>query len=85
MGVIHGPCPKCGSKDNLAIYEDGHAHCFSIGCNYHTSTDPSFQPSMTTTTTKEIETIVGEYVDIPSRGLKAAVCQKATYFKATQQ
>ncbi len=83
MGVIHGPCPKCGSKDNLAIYEDGHAHCFSIGCNYHTSTDPSFQPSMTTTTTKEIETIVGEYVDIPSRGLKAAVCQKATYFKAT--
>jgi twinkle protein len=27
------PCPKCGSRDNLARYSDGHAHCF--GCAYY--------------------------------------------------
>ena len=26
------PCPNCGSKDNLAVYSDGHAFCF--GCSY---------------------------------------------------
>ena len=29
--VQHEPCPKCGSKDNLARYDDGHGYCF--GCN----------------------------------------------------
>jgi Zn ribbon nucleic-acid-binding protein len=29
----HAPCPKCGSKDNLAVYSDGGSHCF--GCGYH--------------------------------------------------
>ncbi len=33
--VLHkGPCPKCGSKDNLVTYTDGHAHCFSPGCKH---------------------------------------------------
>ncbi len=26
------PCPNCGSKDNLAVYSDGHAFCF--GCHH---------------------------------------------------
>ena len=30
--VNHAPCPECGSKDNLAVYSDGHGHCF--GCGY---------------------------------------------------
>jgi len=83
MTVIHGPCPKCSSKDNLAIYEDGHTHCFGMGCGYRSYPDSTFQPPMTTTTTKEIETISGEYIDIPTRKLKADVCRKATYFKST--
>lgn len=31
--VTHGPCPRCGSRDNLATYADGHQWCF--GCKYH--------------------------------------------------
>ena len=31
--VRHEPCPKCGSKDNLARYSDGGVHCF--GCGFH--------------------------------------------------
>lgn len=35
MGVFvgHEPCPECGSKDNLARYDDGSAWCF--GCHYY--------------------------------------------------
>ena len=31
--VRHSPCPNCGSKDNLAIYDDGSYFCFSH-CGY---------------------------------------------------
>ena len=27
-------CPECGSKDNLAWFDDGHAYCFSVDCEY---------------------------------------------------
>ena len=29
-----GPCSKCGSKDNLVKYKDGHATCYSVGCGH---------------------------------------------------
>lgn len=29
----HEPCPACGSKDNLARYDDGHGYCF--GCRHY--------------------------------------------------
>lgn len=35
--VRHEACPRCGSQDNLAIYPDGHHHCFSQDCDYHTN------------------------------------------------
>jgi hypothetical protein len=28
----HEPCPKCGSRDNLGVWDDGHKFCF--GCRY---------------------------------------------------
>lgn len=28
----HAPCPRCGSKDNLAVYDDESCYCF--GCKY---------------------------------------------------
>jgi Zn ribbon nucleic-acid-binding protein len=31
--VKHESCPECGSRDNLARYDDGSAFCF--GCQYH--------------------------------------------------
>src|SRR5574341_858313 len=30
--IKHAPCPNCGSKDNLGIYED-HSYCF--GCHIY--------------------------------------------------
>lgn len=29
----HEPCPKCGSRDNVAVYDDGSKWCF--GCGYY--------------------------------------------------
>ena len=31
--IRHDPCPECGSKDNLAVYDDGGCHCFGCGHN----------------------------------------------------
>lgn len=31
--IKHAPCPECGSRDNCAIYSDGHEWCF--GCGYY--------------------------------------------------
>tara|TARA_R110000824_G_scaffold348099_1_gene534855 strand:+ start:286 stop:1914 length:1629 start_codon:yes stop_codon:yes gene_type:complete len=33
--VQHEACPSCGSTDNLARYSDGHATCFSGGCDHY--------------------------------------------------
>lgn len=33
----HEPCPKCGSKDNLGVWGDGHKWCF--GCQYYIKGD----------------------------------------------
>lgn len=29
----HEPCPACGSRDNLGVWDDGHKWCF--GCGYY--------------------------------------------------
>lgn len=29
--VKHSPCPRCGSRDNLATYHDGSGYCFGCG------------------------------------------------------
>ena len=30
----HAPCQACGSRDNVAVYSDGHGHCFGCGTYY---------------------------------------------------
>jgi len=34
MTTVHMPCPKCGSKDNLAVFENGSEKCFTPNCNH---------------------------------------------------
>lgn len=36
--IHHTACPDCGSRDNCAIYDDGHEWCF--GCGYYKSSQP---------------------------------------------
>ena len=32
--IKHKNCPKCGSVDNVGVYDDNE-HCFSVDCDYH--------------------------------------------------
>lgn len=43
MGIFkqHEPCPNCGSRDNLARYDDGSATCFGCG-HYERATISGF-------------------------------------------
>ena len=83
MSVIHTACPWCGSRDNLSVWDNGSQKCFTPGCNFQVFSDPSSFPTMTSTksTGQEIDPIVGEYVDIKTRSIKADTCQKAGYIK----
>ena len=51
--IRHDPCLKCGSKDNLAVYDDGHCHCFGCGLTTRandgkTPPPPEILPPVTT-------------------------------------
>lgn len=77
MSTTKEPCPKCGSSDNLRRYDDGHAHCFSIGCDYHEGTSGSVVDRKET---KRLNLIEGlQFNAIPSRKLTQESCEKWGY------
>lgn len=71
--IAKEPCPKCGSRDNLARYSDGHGYCF--GCQHY---EPPTGDGMTATieyTSKTADLIdEGVIMPIPARGLTAETC-----------
>ena len=80
MSAIHTYCPECGSKNNRVIFENGSEWCYTPDCNYRVSSNGS-TPMSSTETVKEFSPVVGEYVDIPSRGITAETCKKPGYIK----
>lgn len=70
------PCPKCGSKDNLARYGDGSGHCWSDGCGYH---EYSFvnDNERPVATNKLIHTI--DYRELHKRNITVDTCHKFHY------
>lgn len=77
--VAHEPCPECGSKNNLARYDDGSAYCF--GCQ-HSERGQSDPPK---TRSKPKEHRVSDLVNggvcryLPKRGLTEETCAKFNY------
>ena len=85
----HEPCPGCNSSDGLARYKDGSAHCFA--CKNYNERSGSEAVEQVEQTPKDWTPIVGEYVDLPKRGLTKATlshwryevgdgCQIANYY-----
>src|SRR5579872_3696541 len=74
--IGHEPCPSCGSKDNLARYDDGTAYCF--GCKHYEHGDG-------TTGVREDEPerdwvpVHVEYRPMPSRGFAKEDCEANDY------
>ncbi len=71
------PCPKCGSRDNLGRYSDGHAHCY--GCGYRERGDGSSYTPSKSKGTIMFDPIQGEYRALPKRGLTEETCRKFGY------
>lgn len=77
--VRHEECPKCGSTDNLAVYDD-HEHCFSEGCNYHKKYNSNDTSKEKTLPEKKSEDLIG----LPEKtmpGLKARGLDSSTINK----
>jgi twinkle protein len=85
--VQHEPCPSCGSRNNLARYTDGHAHCF--GCGYREKGDGTISTSDSTALAtvpsteggeqKEILPFAGEVQDLPARLINIETCRMWSY------
>lgn len=89
----HEPCPKCGSKDNLGRYDDGHGHCF--GCGYYekgenmgqaqTSEPDSFDAiaqNISTSNSKKQKGLLTEGTEfkaLQKRKISEATCKKWGY------
>lgn len=75
------PCPKCGSSDNLARYSDGHAYCFSQGCeHYEPATNKGGSGSYTPAPARAPSTLLtGSYAPLTKRKLSMETCQKFNY------
>lgn len=75
--ISKGPCPQCGSKDNLATYDDGHTHCFGMGCGHHTA--PSGGSTSNAPARSRPDLITGEARTLTKRGITLATCEKWKY------
>ena len=74
--IQHEPCPECGSRDNLARYDDGHAFCF--GCNYREKAGGE-QKVVTKKGDKHMDFVEGEVTNLKARGISLDTCRKWDY------
>ena len=80
--IAHEPCPKCGSKDNLARYADGGAHCFTGTCKHWEPADADYvvPPGGEGNATKKAKLPnLGDYLPLTARGISAETCKKMRY------
>ena len=74
----HEACPECGSSNNLARYDDGHATCFGMNCNYYERasggvTDAPFEARREPTRRLEV---TGVHANITDRRISQRTCEK---------
>ena len=73
--VQHEPCPSCGSSDNLARYSDGHAVCFSGGCNHYEHGNGQIGQVTQRKPMRSLE-MTGVIAAIPDRRISQSTCQR---------
>ena len=72
--IRHEPCPACGSKDNLAVYDD---HKFCFGCGHYESTKESNVVNIDKG--KKNNLIRGEAKALSKRKINEETCNKYSY------
>lgn len=73
----HEPCPSCGSKDNLARYDDGHGYCFS--CKHYETAEGGRQVIPEEETALTFTPLLGEIKALPKRGITEETCKRYGY------
>ncbi len=76
--VAKEPCPKCGSRDNLARYDDGHGFCF--GCNYWEPGEGQAPSNIPSRKRMSDDFCTGEPQALAKRGLTEEACRKYGYW-----
>ena len=71
----HESCPKCGSKNNLARYSDGHAHCFTPDCGYYEKGEVEVIP-MTNNQNSYSDLYVGQVTSLQDRNITQETANK---------
>jgi twinkle protein len=80
MSVTAEPCPQCSSKDNLKRYPDGHAWCFTPGCEHREpATDGSQPAKQIATAPKSWTPVRGEPAFLEARKIDSDTCSKWRY------
>ena len=74
--VARKACPECGSRDNVAVYDNGGEHCFSPDCDYHVYGEGSPSGASYSQPTKTRLTMEGEIRAINDRSISYAVANK---------
>jgi len=78
--IRHEPCPSCGSRDNLARYNDGHGYCF--GCHYREHGSdidiPNYQPGQQQIQMNS-DFVGGEHQSLSARNINEDTCRKWDY------
>lgn len=79
-------CPRCGSRDNVARYDDGHAYCFSEGCEYYEHGESDVRDAVPEGDSSDSQDAGGirsvvEYVfeALPRRGISEEICRRFRY------
>jgi twinkle protein len=75
----HEACPQCSSTDALAVYSDGHAHCFSCEKTIQGHESDSVPRVMESEPSNPELISRYTYDPIPARGISEAVCRSHGY------
>lgn len=73
-----GPCPDCGSRDNLGHYSDGHTYCY--GCKVYTPGDGAQSTNVKrTSVSTDFTPIQGGVTALPKRCITEDTCRLFGY------
>lgn len=75
----HDPCPKCGSKDNLAVYDNNSATCFGCGHYINEYDVEENKPRERKVVSRDPGLLHGESVALPTRKISKSTAQKFNY------
>lgn len=72
----HTSCEACGSKDNAAVYDDGHIYCF--GCHHYVPGDEAAEQQKPSPKLNK-DLLQGEHCELKARGITLETCRKFDY------